>query len=286
MQNDDVIWHVLNNQHCSFKAKLSNSKIETFCKNEYNFNGLCTKSSCPLANSQYATVREEQGVCYLYMKTVERAHTPAKLWEKVKLDKNFAKALAQIDEQLIYWPGYMKHKCKQRLTKITQYLIRMRKLRKKERPRLVGVKPKEERVQRKREQKALIAAKVEHAIEKELLDRLIQGDREMEDGIFNAQPGAFQKAVEQLQESESEDEEEEEYEDEDEQEAGEEEKDVDEFVEDDSDIEDLIDGYEYEMDEDDEEREMEEAVQQKAVKKAGPAAKKGGRGHLDIRFDD
>jgi hypothetical protein len=38
----------------------------------------------------------------------------------------------------------------------------------------VGVKPKEERVQRKREHKALIAAKVEHAIEKELLDRLIQ----------------------------------------------------------------------------------------------------------------
>lgn len=35
----------------------------------------------------------------------------------------------------------------------------------------------------------------------------------MEDGIFNAQPGAFQRAVEQLQEeSESEEEEEEEYE--------------------------------------------------------------------------
>jgi protein MAK16 len=163
----------------------------------------------------------------------------------------------------------------------------MRKLRKKERPRLVGVKPKEERVQRKREHKALIAAKVEHAIEKELLDRLIQGDREMEDGIFNAQPGAFHKAVEQLQESESEEEEEEEYEDEDEEEG----KEVDEFVEDDSDIEDLIDGYEYEMEHDDEEEEMEmEEVQQKATTGKGKALsqpkKTGGRGHLDIRFDD
>lgn len=143
------------------------------------------------------------GKCYLYMKTVERAHTPKNLWQKIKLKKNYAAALEQLDTHLAHWPKFLVgggvetglrcrhqrrpigvastqewhachlqsffqglaaptlaftvvptstgasfltmtyplipqvHKNKQRLTKVTQYLIRMRKLALKGAPELV-----------------------------------------------------------------------------------------------------------------------------------------------------
>lgn len=206
MHNDETIWHCINHDYCSFKVKLGvNCNKQTFCRNKHNVTGLCNKVSCPLANSQYATIMEEEGVCYLYMKTVERAHSPKNLWEKVKLSKNFLQALDQISKNLEYWPEHMVNRCKQRLTKMRQMQVRMRKLAMKEGPRLVPIKKKTERREAVREEKAEVAAKVDLAIERELLERLKQGTY---GDIYNFPQKQFDSVTEKNAEEEEDDEDE------------------------------------------------------------------------------
>ncbi|KAK0760419.1 hypothetical protein N5P37_007506 [Trichoderma harzianum] len=179
MASDEIVWQIINQQFCAFKLKTE--KQQNFCRNEYNVTGLCNRQSCPLANSRYATIRQHptKDTLYLYMKTVERAHLPSKMWERIKLSNNYTKALEQIDERLIYWPKFLIHKCKQRLTRLTQVQIRMRRIAAEDErlgeklvPKLA---PKVRHREATRERKAEAAAKLERTIERELLERLRQG---------------------------------------------------------------------------------------------------------------
>ncbi|KAI6009358.1 ribosomal L28e protein family-domain-containing protein, partial [Pisolithus microcarpus] len=86
-QSDDVIWSVINSQFCSYKVKTA---TQNFCRNEYNVMGFCKRQSCPLANSRYAIVREKEGMLYLYLKRIERAHTPAKMREKIQFLQDYS----------------------------------------------------------------------------------------------------------------------------------------------------------------------------------------------------
>lgn len=254
MHNDETLWQCLNNDYCSYKVQVGGIKgsatngKQNFCRNQYNVTGLCNRVSCPLANGRYATVLEEEGVCYLHIKTIERAHSPKNLWEKVKLSRNFLEALKQIDEQLKYWPEHMINRCKQRLTKMRQMLIRMRKQSMKEGgPRLVPIKKKTERREKTREIKAEAAAKVDLAIEKELLERLKQGTY---GDIYNFPKKQFDQALDKENEeiAEEEDEEETEFvedlddEDDEEELDGEEDFDLEEDEEPIQDLEDLDSG--------------------------------------------
>ncbi|KAM7250320.1 hypothetical protein ACFE04_022203 [Oxalis oulophora] len=193
MQHDEVIWQVIRHNHCSFMAKIETGN---FCRNPYNVTGICNRSSCPLANSRYCTIRDHDGVFYLYMKTIERAHMPNDLWERIKLPRNYEKALELIDSNLLYWPKLLVHKTKQRLTKMTQMRIRMRKLALKTREKIMTMPRRDIKREARREKKAETAALLEKNIEKELLERLKSG---VYDNIYNYPQEQFESILEKEQ---------------------------------------------------------------------------------------
>ncbi|GMH38937.1 hypothetical protein BSKO_06835 [Bryopsis sp. KO-2023] len=298
MQHDDLLWQVFKGR-CIFKVK---TVKQNFCKNEYNVSGLCNRSSCPLANSQYATIKEEEARCYLYMKTVETAHTPKNMWTKVKLSKNYQKALAQIDDHLMYWPKNLIHKNKQRLTKIVQYLIRIKKLSAQVRPKIVPIRRKEEKQEKTREAKAEIAARLDNAIEAELLKRLQSGTY---GDIYNFPMEQYNKVLERevraaVDEEEVEadlyedSEEEEEFEEDEEEEEEEEieyldgdaveisDDDIEDVYSDDSELEELSSSGD-DDDDDDGEAPMEKPKRPRAGEKP---SKKKRRKHMELEYEE
>jgi len=166
-----------------------------FCRNEYNLTGLCNRHACPLANSSYATVKEEEGKCFLYIKTIERAHTPKDLWEKIELSPRYTKALEEISKHLKFWPRNHVLKVKHRLTRLHQYMIRIRQLAHKIEPKLAPIRLKHERREKAKEYKALVAARLDFAIKKELLDRLKKGTY---GEMYNLNYRAFKQAIEEV----------------------------------------------------------------------------------------
>ena len=105
--------------------------------------------------------------------------------------------MAQIDEKLPYWNKFVVHKCKQRLTKLTEMLQRMRKLKLKSKERFSVIKQKTERRDIARMEKAEDRANVERQIEQELLDRLKLGTYgELYEDLVNLNKNAFNKHLE------------------------------------------------------------------------------------------
>ena len=133
------------------------------------------------------------------MKTAERAHTPKELWESVKLDPSYNKALEQIDTELQYWPKFLVHKCKQRFTRLRQILVKRRKMKLEGSANYKVVSHKAERREQSRLKKITKSAMIENYVKNDLLKNLAEhkyGE------IYNIDQKNFEKALENENEEE------------------------------------------------------------------------------------
>ncbi|KAM7539696.1 hypothetical protein Aperf_G00000033311 [Anoplocephala perfoliata] len=211
MNSDDLTWQLISKSFCSYMVKTKTGK---FCRNEDNVTGLCNRHSCPLSNSQYATIKERDGIVYLYVRVAERVPYPSKQWERIKLKKNEEQAIEQINEHLRYWDRWIRTRVKLRYIRTRDYLKRMRRLALSRQKKIETVNKKSERRELRREEKALRVAKLSRTVENELLERLRAATSSKE--IYNIDQSAFEKALEteELEEPVEEDEEEEEVDEE------------------------------------------------------------------------
>ncbi|KAM0675803.1 ribosome biosynthesis protein [Gurleya vavrai] len=176
--SDETIWRSIGpkNKFCSFKF---HSQTILLCKNPNSVTNICEKESCPLSNSKYATIREKDNKLYLYLKEPERLKTPKLTYEIIELDKDYNKAILQIDENLEFYNDFLKHKCKQRLTKLYQFIER------KAEPKVIYsvLKRKFEKKEKIKAEKVKNKNNIMQEVEKELVERMMQGiyGREIKD---------------------------------------------------------------------------------------------------------
>lgn len=170
---DRKIWDAIGNRkNCSFKM---DTDLDTLCRNKYNVTGLCNEFSCPLANTKYATVRTLGEELYLFIKEPERSHTPKNMYEKIRLSSDYNKALEEIDASLEFWDPEVIHKCKQRMTKLTEYLERVQHVKEHGQQEFMVRKKKMNRREKIRALRALNTVNFEKEIGDELMLRLEAG---------------------------------------------------------------------------------------------------------------
>ena len=195
-QPDDLIWSILNEQFCSFKVKTRPPEQQALCRNENNLTGLCNKSSCPLANSNYATIRRDGEKLALCVKRPEYQHEPRKLWEKIYLsDTKTDKAKAVILKALEGQSPFVRDKCLARYDRLVEIKLKETQLAKhsERAPIVQPIKSKHERKERGRERRALEVSRLEQSIEKELLRRLHSG---VYGDLYNLDQKEFNQAIE------------------------------------------------------------------------------------------
>lgn len=171
--SDENTWRNIGGENfCSFKMKTEDSVL---CRNQNNLTGVCNRFSCPLANSKYATIRAIGDEIYLFVKEPERVHIPRDMYEQIKLSGNYEDALRQIDENLEFWDEKIIHKCKQKLSKFTQYLGRLEYFKENGRTEYMVRKKKMNRREKLRALKSLNKVNFEKSIGEELMLRLESG---------------------------------------------------------------------------------------------------------------